>query len=1294
MSGLSRRTNRLAHIARLEREANRRAREQDAESRGSELMATDDDEGDEGNEPFDPPDFITDFDPIELEQQLQQMQDETSLILDPLENDDSGSPILTGQDEELPPIEELQQLADFQNIDEDPFEDEESDDDIETIDVETLDTETLDTETVRAESLDTETIEAESSATMTQETTTPAFPVVPDIPGRTLASSRQAPWAIEDKSEVVPHRRNLTLMPDLHMALGVWAQLNSISDKTYRGLKEILQAHIKPEEPDSLRDLMSLPVAVGSLKKGVKRRLPLLEMRKAPIALHPEKMSSLKKQKSQFQAVSPVQDLYFFNPVDYVQKLLSSKIKDDMYFGMAILVDEPVHPWNSKAWASSIRATSGQFAHYPNGEPIFASDFVEYMCHRPICPQCRGSGPEAGPHKGRIIEVWRDQRRAEDLVTTHDAVIVVIEPLVNLSILVNMLKNNKDLVNMKGFPKESPLADNEMVLVKDQKQNAFVAENHVVRRLESATVDYTYSSSVSFDEDQHRRGLDSEYVIRRKCNVGLKRFLPVVKTTPIRGELEIIEFTREALVQSLDRKDVDIYTVPLILFADGFGLYRTMHKSIMGIYHSIAALKRADRLRQMNVMPLTLGPHASNDEEVWEQIGGKLRELEEGSIVELHGTSAFVSGFVIVLVGDFPQQQDNSGFRRPTAKQGCRMCDVTLTDRGDLNYDLSSGEHQRYHHEIIRQRQYLQTLSTRKLKDEAAAKYGLAVKDPALMTVLPALDIIKTRPADSSHSEFGGLTKMLHLLIIDQVLTPTANHEYAKMLRNFPMRPGWGAVQSPLHVLQYSLAEHGRWSVMAPLLFRTWLKSKPNFIKAAFSRAVMKVFASEMELLFGPDTAGIGPVDILIKVLVENAHSNILLTADYLPADMRDMKFFDNQIKFSRRLFQKFCSATAQATASRRGTAEALENIPTVASGTEAISSGPMAVSHAVAIQSIEEIEDPRTAMESVEMTTAKSSKYKLWMSRPNVHIGLHYGDVMDEYGLVSVNMVIVFELKHKLWKKIVYSTNHRSPEKDLFAWENFAQTIRFVLLDAYKDSDVELTEQLKKLHQTVPSLFTSVLRGQEEVPGLPGLPGLNDTTELSAPEQSSATVELIDDEKHRDVKVLGLLKAQIYKDLQLPVKESEMTADFRRMLMAAYKDYGRQPSIMGTQQVVKWWKKVSWDDSRSSSRCTKQRGQYIVYEAEKASETLARSDVPGLTSSEPETRYGRLDHIFTHDAVQVYRHEQPTVVALPNISSEVLYMVPFEENKQGNWQYVSLNSMVMPQEYKLLHVDWNVGFM
>lgn len=74
-----------------------------------------------------------------------------------------------------------------------------------------------------------------------------------------------------------------------------------------------------------------------------------------------------------------------------------------------------------------------------------------------------------------------------------------------------------------------------------------------------------------------------------------------------------------------------------------------------------------------------------------------------------------------------------------------------------------------------------------------------------MMTILPALDIIKSRPADAAHSELGGLTKMLHLLLIDQVLTPKGNIKYVKALRAFSRPNSWRSIQSPYYVLQYSL---------------------------------------------------------------------------------------------------------------------------------------------------------------------------------------------------------------------------------------------------------------------------------------------------------------------------------------------------------------------------------------------------------------------------------------------------------------------------------------------------------
>jgi hypothetical protein len=179
---------------------------------------------------------------------------------------------------------------------------------------------------------------------------------------------------------------------------------------------------------------------------------------------------------------------------------------------------------------------------------------------------------------------------------------------------------------LKGFP-EGPIHGKEYILVEDQRHYVLASG---IKRQVSVWYDRTFFCSMQLstdpmDADKLRIADEHEIVVRRKVNVKLRRFFPLVKAHLNRGELEIAEFTRPALIKVYDHPHLNIRTIPLILFTDGFGLYHTMAKSIMGIYLGIAAYKREDRLRQMNIIPVTLGPHGSNDEDVWKQIGAHMR---------------------------------------------------------------------------------------------------------------------------------------------------------------------------------------------------------------------------------------------------------------------------------------------------------------------------------------------------------------------------------------------------------------------------------------------------------------------------------------------------------------------------------------------------------------------------------------------------------------------------------------------------------------------------------------------
>ncbi|KAN0076688.1 hypothetical protein V8E54_006830 [Elaphomyces granulatus] len=62
-------------------------------------------------------------------------------------------------------------------------------------------------------------------------------------------------------------------------------------------------------------------------------------------------------------------------------------------------------------------------------------------------------------------------------------------------------------------------------------------------------------------------------------------------------------------------------------------------------------------------------------------------------------------------------------------------------------------------------------------------------------------------------------------------------------------------------------------------------------------------------------------------------------------------------------------------------------------------------------------------------------------------------------------------EDKHRLFKKVIYTTNHCNPEKDLLFKENLRQTNRFILANA-----------LHELYSQCPALFSGILPQSEGI--------------------------------------------------------------------------------------------------------------------------------------------------------------------------------------------------------------------
>lgn len=128
---------------------------------------------------------------------------------------------------------------------------------------------------------------------------------------------------------------------------------------------------------------------------------------------------------------------------------------------------------------------------------------------------------------------------------------------------------------------------------------------------------------------------------------------PINRTKPIRGQIEIDRFGRAELIQQLSTRSISL---PFLLFADGFNVYRTIQESLMGIYFTPACLPISQRSKRAKTYPLTLGPHGSNFRDVIKCLL-PLGQLAEGLTVQWDdGKPMRICAFALKFTGDMPQQ--------------------------------------------------------------------------------------------------------------------------------------------------------------------------------------------------------------------------------------------------------------------------------------------------------------------------------------------------------------------------------------------------------------------------------------------------------------------------------------------------------------------------------------------------------------------------------------------------------------------------------------------------------------
>ena len=493
----------------------------------------------------------------------------------------------------------------------------------------------------------------------------------------------------------------------------------------------------------------------------------------------------------------------------------------------------------------------------------------------------------------------------------------------------------------------------------------------------------------------------------------------------------------------------------------------------------------------------------------------------------------FLCSFPFMYIGDMPQQQENAGFKSQNANLGCRFCYIVNTERGQLDYDLV--QNGRFHHQAKSMRKEMHSLRTKQERETYATKWGIDTEDPCLVAISPALDIVLSRPGDPAHSEYSGMTKQLHLLLIETILTTAAGKLYNKQLRQWPFPPGYARLQSPVHHLKsYSLAEHARWSIIIPTLLRMWLRKE--HIQPLFMHKLKAVLKSPLDTRGADNNA----VDTIVRCFAALARSNSVLMADKLTRQERTNLTFT--IQSFRYQYQQLLSAAALA----------FDANPRSRSKTPVIqrTAGSRSPSPITFMEPLTQTQrgkqatvQPTVSGKSDERST-RAAQYRNDRMRPNVHTALHYPMITEEYGLSSHCNVLIGEDKHRYFKKVVYQTNHSNVEKIMLLKENLGQTIRLLLMGGFRHTEPEATKMIKDIQKSCPSLFTTLLPRSEQM-----------QLEEDDPESRLSTVQ---DDDHLQPKAIGCLEPKYCREiLKLPTRSSEneniMSTLFQIALREAY---------------------------------------------------------------------------------------------------------------------------------------------
>ena len=886
-------------------------------------------------------------------------------------------------------------------------------------------------------------------------------------------------------------------------------------------------------------------------------------MRKSNISLNLIKLSThfSKLRESDFTTSFSVfiEDLYFFDFSSLFQVFLSAfSIRERLHFEMTKFHDNSSKYWHFRAWFSSIRTTSDQYVHSSlDKQFLFLFDFVNFKCEMLKCV-CLENEQER--HLKRIFEMnknYRNHVSVKRVITLKIQRVLKYQHVFTLSLNSSMLQN-------------------ELILTHDF---FYVMKDSIIHDNKEIYLNYLFESRISFFEYS---SISDKMTIQRFLDANDNaRFL--CRSHSIRVELKLKKFTRQHFIFNFDKQISRCLSLFLISFIDDFELYSNAYKSLMNIYFLMTAFFAKKKFRMFNVLLLILSSHDSNMTDVVNSLHN-LFELDDDVWLKINEKNHFVCVFSLCYLENMLQQIENNDFKSQRNNISCRSCFVSIAQKDNLHFDVSSNE--RFHQNSCRMRREMNSRKIKHTRETFAIEWELNSKIAlSLIEKLSfALDFVLSRFSNSIHSKYEDMIKLLHVFLVKAILHDNkSRHLYTNQLQRFSFSFEWNRLQSSFyHLESYTLSEHARWFIIASSLLRIWLREKH----------ISSFFLSKMQKEFVEKLMKKSSIDIIVFCFAINVKSNNLLMHTHMTSkDQTKLRHFHISLAYSfsaslwnrrHRRYRQFTISTNYFAICKLHQDQNFEkensNQVEYLHWFKRVSSTRRKCFSTIS-NSILERNRRHWILQSKDFSHSQrsfESSYRLALKRI-------YDWVRDAQQLQCVNeraktqiwwlssnylnawATLIYKI-NKWYKKIIYETNHRNVERILLKRENIQQILRLILLQFFVIFESRITVVLQRIQERCFSLFSSLLSTTQ-------LENLKKNDEFS--------VNIIEDKQHESSAAQEFLIAVLCSQNNLSLRADKANSHFRRLLFDVYhQDYQMKHVSQFDYIRLEWCKQINFTNS------------------------------------------------------------------------------------------------------------------